>query len=89
MTSERTELRRVPDRAVTDRDAIHAALDEGLIAHVGLIAGGGEAVHPVVIPIDLYGPDLPRALHVTLHEMPTDGITRLQGGFKVDPVPGL
>ncbi len=59
--SERTELRRVPERAVTDRDAIHAALDEGLIAHVGVIAGkgvagGGGAPHPVVIPM-LYARD--------------------------------
>ncbi len=54
--SDRTELQRKPARAVTDRDAIHAVLDEGLVAHVGLIAGDGDTPHPVVIPM-LYARD--------------------------------
>ncbi|MBI03946.1 MAG: hypothetical protein CL468_07940 [Acidimicrobiaceae bacterium] len=54
--SDRTELRRKPDRTVADRDAIHAVLDEGLVAHVGLIAGNGDTAHPVVIPM-LYARD--------------------------------
>ena len=54
--SDRTELRRKPDRTVADRDAIHAVLDEGLVAHVGLIAGDGDTAHPVVIPM-LYARD--------------------------------
>ncbi len=54
--SDRTELQRKPARAVTDRDVIHAVLDEGLIAHVGLIAGDGDTPHPVVIPM-LYARD--------------------------------
>ena len=70
--SERTELRRVPDRAITDRAAIHAVLDEGLVAHVGLIAGGGDAVHPVVIPM-LYARDGDR-LH--LHGSPASRLLR-------------
>ena len=54
--SDRAELRRKPDRTVADRDAIHAVLDEGLVAHVGLIAGDGDTAHPVVIPM-LYARD--------------------------------
>ena len=54
--SDRTELQRKPARAVMDRDAIHAVLDEGLVAHVGLIAGDDDTPHPVVIPM-LYARD--------------------------------
>ena len=49
--SDRTGLRRKPERAVEDLGAIHAVLDEGLLAHVGLVAGGGDDAHPVVIPM--------------------------------------
>ena len=44
--TERTEVRRQPDRARYDRETVHAILDEGLIAHIGFQAGD----HPVVIP---------------------------------------
>ena len=54
--SERTTLQRKPERAVDDRGAIHAVLDEGLMAHVGLVAGEGGVAHPVVIPM-LYARD--------------------------------
>ncbi len=54
--SERTTLQRKPERAVDDRDAIHAVLDEGLMAHVGLVVGEGDVAHPVVIPM-LYARD--------------------------------
>lgn len=47
----RTDIGRVPERGVVDRAAIEAVLDEGMIAHVGLVAGEGEAAHPVVIPM--------------------------------------
>ena len=47
----RTEIGRNPERAVSDRKVIEAVLDEGLIAHVGLVVGEGEAAHPVVIPM--------------------------------------
>jgi len=70
--SGRTELRRVPGRAVSDSDAIHAALDEGLIAHVGLIAGSEEAPHPVVIPM-LYARDGDR---LYLHGSPASRLLR-------------
>jgi nitroimidazol reductase NimA-like FMN-containing flavoprotein (pyridoxamine 5'-phosphate oxidase superfamily) len=44
--SPRTTVRRLPARAVYDRTALHAILDEGLVCHVGFVAGG----QPFVIP---------------------------------------
>ncbi|NND01301.1 MAG: pyridoxamine 5'-phosphate oxidase family protein, partial [Acidimicrobiia bacterium] len=45
--SERTRVRRLPERAEYDRAAINAILDEALICHVGIVATDG---YPVVIP---------------------------------------
>jgi uncharacterized protein len=42
----RTQVRRLPQRAVYDREAIHAILDEGFICHVGFSVDG----QPYVIP---------------------------------------
>ena len=42
----RTEVRRLPKRAVYDREAINAILDEALLCHIGFIDSGT----PVVIP---------------------------------------
>jgi nitroimidazol reductase NimA-like FMN-containing flavoprotein (pyridoxamine 5'-phosphate oxidase superfamily) len=50
-------VRRLPERGSYDRAAVHAILDEGLVAHVGLAADEG----PVVIPM-LYGRDGDRLL---------------------------
>jgi hypothetical protein len=44
--TERTQVRRLPKRAVYDRDAVYRILDEGLICHIGFVADG----KPVVIP---------------------------------------
>jgi len=44
--TERTRLRRLPERGAYDRDTVHAILDEGFICHVGFVADG----HPQVIP---------------------------------------
>ena len=44
--SERTQVHRLPERGVYDRDVIDAILDEALICHVGYIDDG----HPSVIP---------------------------------------
>jgi nitroimidazol reductase NimA-like FMN-containing flavoprotein (pyridoxamine 5'-phosphate oxidase superfamily) len=44
--TERTSLRRLPERARYDRETVHAILDEGFICHVGFVAGG----QPYVIP---------------------------------------
>jgi nitroimidazol reductase NimA-like FMN-containing flavoprotein (pyridoxamine 5'-phosphate oxidase superfamily) len=44
--TERTRVRRLPERAAYDRATVHAILDEGFICHVGFVAGG----QPYVIP---------------------------------------
>ena len=44
--SERTRVRRLPQRAAYDRDTILAILDSGFVCHVGIVDGG----HAVVIP---------------------------------------
>jgi nitroimidazol reductase NimA-like FMN-containing flavoprotein (pyridoxamine 5'-phosphate oxidase superfamily) len=44
--TERTRLRRLPERAAYDRATVHAILDEGFICHVGFVVDG----HPYVIP---------------------------------------
>ncbi|MBC8364426.1 MAG: pyridoxamine 5'-phosphate oxidase family protein [Actinobacteria bacterium] len=41
----------MPDRAVGDPAERDAVLDEGIFAHVGLMAGEGDGAHPVVIPM--------------------------------------
>ena len=45
--SPRTTVRRLPERGVYDRAAIHAILDEALVCHVGFTADDGQ---PFVIP---------------------------------------
>ncbi|MDI3253919.1 MAG: pyridoxamine 5'-phosphate oxidase family protein [Bacillota bacterium] len=48
--SERAQVRRIPKRAVYDRETIHAILDAGFLAHIGFCVEG----QPFVIPT-LYG----------------------------------
>ena len=43
----RSRLRRIPDRGSTDRELIHAILDEAPVCHVGFVVDG----QPFVIPI--------------------------------------
>ncbi len=50
--TERTQVRRLPKRAVYDREAVYRILDEGLVCHVGFVQDG----QPVVIPTG-YGRD--------------------------------
>jgi len=50
--TERTQVRRLPKRAVYDREGVYRILDEGLVCHVGFVADG----RPVVIPTG-YGRD--------------------------------
>jgi uncharacterized protein len=44
--TERTRLRRLPERAAYDRETVHAILDEGFICHVGFVVDG----HPYALP---------------------------------------
>ncbi len=45
-STERTRLHRLRERGATDRSALHAVLDAGLICHLGVITGGGPLVLP-------------------------------------------
>ena len=55
--SARTTVKRQPDRGHYERELVHAVLDEGLVAHVGLVTDDG----PLVIPM-LYARDGDRLL---------------------------
>jgi uncharacterized protein len=44
--TERTRVRRLPERAAYDRGTVHAILDEGFICHVGFVVDG----QPFVVP---------------------------------------
>jgi uncharacterized protein len=44
--TERTRVRRLPERAAYDHDTVHAILDEGFVCHVGFAIDG----QPYVIP---------------------------------------
>jgi uncharacterized protein len=46
-STDRTRVRRLPDKAVTDIAALHAVLDAGLVAHVGVVDDGMPFVVPV------------------------------------------
>jgi nitroimidazol reductase NimA-like FMN-containing flavoprotein (pyridoxamine 5'-phosphate oxidase superfamily) len=68
MVSDKTSLRRHPERSVADDELIHRILDEGFLCHVGYLTEG----RPVVIPT-LYARDGARIL---LHGSPSSGIVR-------------
>ncbi len=44
--TERTTLKRLPKRAVYDREAVNAILDEGFLCHVGFTVAGSQYVIP-------------------------------------------
>ena len=67
-TTDRTKLTRLPYRQVTDRSVLHAVLDAGTVAHVGLTTEHG----PVVLPIG-YARDGERLL---LHGSTGGGLLR-------------
>ncbi len=45
--SQRTKVKRAAQRAIYDKDHVYTILDEGLVAHVGIVQDG----LPVVIPM--------------------------------------
>jgi uncharacterized protein len=47
-STPRTRLRRIPEKAVHDREALYAVLDAGLVAHVAVVAPDGQ---PFVLPV--------------------------------------
>jgi uncharacterized protein len=52
-STARTRVRRLPEKAVTDRSALHGVLDAGLIAHVAVCdtRDGAGAVQPFALPV--------------------------------------
>jgi uncharacterized protein len=44
--TDRTRVRRLPERAAYDRATVHAILDEGFVCHLGFQVDG----HPYVVP---------------------------------------
>ncbi|MGH3649677.1 MAG: pyridoxamine 5'-phosphate oxidase family protein [Acidimicrobiia bacterium] len=66
--SDKTRIRRLPERAVSDREVIYSILDEGLVCHAGYVIDA----RPVVIPT-LYVRDNDRVL---LHGSNSMGLAR-------------
>lgn len=62
--TDRTTVRRGGARALTERDALHALLADGLVAHLGVDAGEHPVVIPVAYAVDLDGPDEGGTLYV-------------------------
>jgi nitroimidazol reductase NimA-like FMN-containing flavoprotein (pyridoxamine 5'-phosphate oxidase superfamily) len=69
-STERTRIRRGPERAASDRESLYALLDAGRICHLGVIVGGS----PRVIPTG-YGRD-----GDTLYIHGSTGATSLRAG---------
>jgi len=66
--SDKTRIRRLPERAVDDREVVAAILDEGFVCHAAYVTDG----RPVVIPT-LYIRD---GDHVLLHGSNSMGMAR-------------
>jgi nitroimidazol reductase NimA-like FMN-containing flavoprotein (pyridoxamine 5'-phosphate oxidase superfamily) len=47
-STDRTRVRRIPEKAVADRTVLHEVLDAGLVAHVGIVDESGQ---PFVVPV--------------------------------------
>jgi nitroimidazol reductase NimA-like FMN-containing flavoprotein (pyridoxamine 5'-phosphate oxidase superfamily) len=46
-STARTRIRRIPEKTVNDRAALHAVLDAGLVGHLGILDGD----QPYVVPV--------------------------------------
>ena len=66
--TDKTTIRRLPEREVTDRETIEAILDEGFVCHAAYVTDG----RPVVLPV-LYARDGDRLL---LHGSNSMGLAR-------------
>lgn len=60
----RTTVGRGRDRAVADREALHALLTDGLVAHLGVVVGDHPVVLPTAYAVDRDGPDRDGTLYV-------------------------
>jgi nitroimidazol reductase NimA-like FMN-containing flavoprotein (pyridoxamine 5'-phosphate oxidase superfamily) len=52
-STPRTRVRRLPEKAATDRAALHAVLDAGLVAHVAVTDSSGPngSAQPYILPV--------------------------------------
>ena len=52
-STARTRVRRLPEKAATDRSALHEVLDAGLVAHVAVTDNSGPngAAQPYILPV--------------------------------------
>jgi uncharacterized protein len=62
--TERTRIRRVRERAATDREALHDVLTAGLVCHLGVVIGGAPRVIPTAYGFDPDGPDRDGSLYL-------------------------
>ena len=49
--SDRSTIKRKPERGVDEKSELYAVLDEGLVAHVGIICEDEGRSYPLVIPM--------------------------------------
>src|SRR2546423_13983749 len=52
-STARTRVRRLPEKAATDRAALHAVLDAGLVAHIAVTDSSGPngSAQPYILPV--------------------------------------
>jgi nitroimidazol reductase NimA-like FMN-containing flavoprotein (pyridoxamine 5'-phosphate oxidase superfamily) len=62
--TDRTRINRGRNRAVADRAELLALLADGLVAHLGVQAGGHPVVLPTAYAVDVDGPDEGGTLYV-------------------------
>ncbi|MVA75385.1 pyridoxamine 5'-phosphate oxidase family protein [Auraticoccus sp. F435] len=60
----RTTPTRGRHRVVTDREQLHALLEDALLAHLGVVVGDHPLVLPVAFGVDLAGPDAGGSLYL-------------------------
>ena len=79
--SPRTTVTRGRNRAVEDRAALHALLNDALVAHLGVKVGEHPVVLPAAFAVDLDGPDRDGTLYV--HGSVAAGWVRRSAGATV------
>lgn len=62
--TDRTSLGRHAERGKTDRDALRAVLEAGVICHIGLLMNGAPRVLPTAYGVDWDGPDPGGTLYI-------------------------